>query len=142
MNQSIKTESFAHTQGAHHIGLTVPDINQTRDFFVNTLNFKQVGEKPNYPAVFVSDGTIMITLWQTIDPDNATAFDRKTNIGLHHLALRLNSETSLESLHKRLIDSGSVDIEFKPENLGSGSTQHMMCIIPGGIRIEFILPMN
>ncbi|GJM05409.1 MAG: hypothetical protein DHS20C09_14000 [marine bacterium B5-7] len=142
MNQSINTDSFALTQGAHHIGLTVPDINLTRDFFVNTLNFKQVGEKPNYPAVFVSDGTIMITLWQSVDPDNVTFFDRKTNIGLHHLALRVNTEVTLESLYKRLVESGNVDIEFKPEQLGSGATKHMMCIIPGGIRVEFIAPIN
>ena len=142
MNQSANTGSSALTQGAHHIGLTVPNINQTRDFFVNTLNFKQVGEKPNYPAVFVSDGTIMVTLWQSIDPDNAKPFDRTNNIGLHHLALRLNTEVSLESLYERLVESGNVDIEFKPEQLGSGSTKHMMCIIPGGIRVEFIAPMN
>ncbi len=142
MNHSNSTDLTALTNGAHHIGLTVPDINKTRDFFVETLHFMQVGDKPNYPAVFVSDGTIMLTLWQSDDPENATPFDRKNNIGLHHLALRLNSEVSLESLHERLDSSGNVDIEFKPEQLGSGATKHMMCIIPGGIRIEFIAPIN
>lgn len=142
MNQSANLDSSVLTQGAHHIGLTVPNINQTRDFFVNTLNFKQVGEKPNYPALFVSDGTITVTLWQSVDSANATPFDRKNNIGLHHLALRLNTEVSLESLYERLVESGNVDIEFKPEQLGSGATKHMMCIIPGGIRVEFIAPIN
>jgi len=142
MSQSKSTDSTAFTNGAHHIGLTVPNIIKTRDFFVETLNFKQVGEKPNYPAVFVSDGTITLTLWQSIDPNNTKPFDRKNNIGLHHLALRLNPEVSLESLHERLIDSGNVEVEFKPEQLGSGTTKHMMCIIPGGIRLEFIAPIN
>ncbi len=139
MNQdNIALQTF--TKGAHHIGLTVPDIIQTRDFFINTLNFKQIGEKPDYPAVFVSDGTIMITLWQTTNPDKATTFDRKNNVGLHHLALRVNTETLLMSLHKRLDKAENVEIEFKPEQLGIGTTTHMMCIIPGGIRLELIAP--
>ncbi len=142
MNQSRDTDSSALTQGAHHMGLTVPDINQTRDFFVNTLNFKQVGEKPNYPAVFVSDGTIMLTLWQTTNPDTVMPFDRKNNIGLHHLALRLNTEVSLETIYERLVEAVDVEVEFKPEQLGSSETKHMMCIIPGGIRVEFIAPAH
>jgi catechol 2,3-dioxygenase-like lactoylglutathione lyase family enzyme len=38
------------TTGIAHIGLTVPDINLSRDFFVNCLGWKQVGEKPEYPV--------------------------------------------------------------------------------------------
>ncbi len=41
----------AITKGTHHIGLTVPDVKQTRDFFISALGFKQVGEKPDYPAI-------------------------------------------------------------------------------------------
>ena len=42
---------MAVTQGAHHIGLTVPDLTATRHFFVDVLGFKQVGEVPDYPAL-------------------------------------------------------------------------------------------
>ena len=35
----------AITQGAHHIGLTVPDLAATRAFFTDTLGFETVGEK-------------------------------------------------------------------------------------------------
>ena len=80
-----KTTPF--TQGVHHIGLTVPSLEATNAFFVDTLGFKQVGEKPDYPAIFLSDGTIMMTLWQAKDPGTATPFDRTNVIGLHHLAL-------------------------------------------------------
>lgn len=58
---------MAITQGLHHLGLTVSNIDQTRDFFVNVLAFKQVGAKPDYPAYFVSDGTTLLTLWQAKD---------------------------------------------------------------------------
>ena len=128
------------TQGAHHIGLTVPNIQVTGDFFRNILGYTQVGEKTNYPAVFLSDGSILITLWQAVDPANAVPFDRRNVIGLHHLALTVEGRDSLDSLHALLADCEGVDVEFSPEQLGSGATVHMMCTIPGGIRMELIAP--
>jgi catechol 2,3-dioxygenase-like lactoylglutathione lyase family enzyme len=131
---------MAITQGAHHIGLTVPSIDDTRDFFVNILEFKQVGEVPDYPAYFLSDGTLLLTLWQASDPATATAFDRKTNIGLHHFALKVDGLETLKSLHETLAKTEGVTIEFAPEPIGGGPTQHMMFYIPGGIRMELIAP--
>ena len=127
------------TRGAHHIGLTVPDLEQTRDFFLQTLGYDQVGEVPDYPAVFLSDGTLMITLWQASDPANAVPFDRKNVIGLHHLALTVDTG-SLDGLYEKLKDTADVDIEFAPEPLGDMPVRHMMCNIPGGIRVEFLAP--
>ena len=128
------------TRGAHHIGLTVSDLDATRKFFLDTLDYEQVGEIPDYPAVFLSDSNIMITLWQATDPVNAVPFDRKNVIGLHHLALIVENDAALDRLYERLQNTEGVNIEFKPESLGAGSTQHMMCYIPGGIRVEFIAP--
>ena len=133
---------MAITQGAHHIGITVPDINTTRDFFVDTFGFKQVGEVPDYPAFFLSDDTVLLTLWQAVDPTNATPFDRKNIIGLHHFALKVDSLETLQSLHQTLTNTAGVDIEFAPEPLGNGPTQHMMFYIPGGIRMELIAPAS
>ena len=129
---------MAITQGSHHIGLTVPNLIETRNFFVNILGFEQVGEVPNYPAIFVSDGTIMLTLWQAVNPANANQFDRKNNIGLHHFALKVDSLETLESIHQTLLNTSGVEIEFSPEPLGNSATQHMMFYIPGGIRMELI----
>lgn len=129
---------MAITQGAHHIGLTVPDLTAARNFFVEILGFKQVGEVPNYPAIFISDGTIMLTLWQAVDPDSATPFDRKHIIGLHHFALKVDSLETLKSLHQTLLNTAGVEIEFAPEPLGGGPIHHMMFYIPGGIRMELI----
>ena len=130
--------SNAATQGAHHIGLTVPNLEETKAFFIETLGYAQVGERPNYPAVFVSDGAIMITLWQVSDSATAIAFDRKYVIGLHHLALKVESRAALDVLHRKVAAAAGVTIEFAPENLGDGPATHMMCTIPGGIRMEFI----
>ena len=130
----------AITQGAHHIGLTVPDLAKTRAFFLDMLGFEQVGEVPDYPAVFLTDGTIMITLWQAENPESAVPFDRKNVIGLHHLAFNVDGADALDALHNKLSASDGVDIEFAPEPLGDGPTKHMMGFIPGGIRVEFIAP--
>ncbi len=123
------------TLGLHHAGLTVPDLRATRAFFEEALAFEVVGEKPDYPAVFLSDGTIMITLWQA--DANARAFDRRGNVGLHHLAFRV---ADLDAVHDRLRARADVTLEFAPEALGGGATRHLMCAVPGGIRVEFIQP--
>ena len=129
------------TLGAHHIGLTVPDVEKARDFFVDVLGFDQVAERPHYPAIFVSDGTIMLTLWQAADPETAVRFDRKNTIGLHHFALRVDGDT-LDSYCERLEATDGVNIEFAPELVGDGPARHMMFVIPGGVRMELIAPQG
>ena len=42
------------TKGAHHIGLTVPNLANSEEFFVDTLGFNKVGDC----CVFCSDGTV------------------------------------------------------------------------------------
>jgi len=130
------------TRGAHHVGLTVPNLDTTRKFFLDSLGYKQVGEVPDYPAVFLTDGNLMITLWQATDPLHAVPFDRKNVIGLHHLALKVENDAALDRIHKRLQNTDGVRMEFAPESLLGGPTRHMMCYIPGGIRIEFIAPAS
>ncbi len=137
---SQETQGNPLTQGVHHVGLTVPELQATTSFFVDVLGYEQVGEVPDYPAVFLSDNQVLITLWQATDPERATPFDRKNVIGLHHLALTVRDEVALKELHQRLAQVDGVAIEFAPEPLGGGPTQHMMCFIPGGIRTEFIAP--
>ena len=128
------------TRGIHHAGLTVPHLPGARAFFEEALGFEAVGEVADYPAVFLSDGAVMITLWQAEDPASATPFDRRRNVGLHHLALSVADAASLASLHADLADREDVRVEFAPEPLGGGPSQHMMCAIPGGIRLELIAP--
>ena len=131
------TESTAKTQGAHHVGLTVTDLDGARGFFVDTLGFSVVAEKPDYPAVFVSDGVTMITLWRATDPAAATGFDRKNNVGLHHLALTVPA-AALAEVAASVAAHPGVEVEFGAEPLGASGLQHMMCNIPGGPRIELI----
>jgi catechol 2,3-dioxygenase-like lactoylglutathione lyase family enzyme len=136
------TTANARTQGIHHAGLTVPDLTAARAFFETALGFERVGEMPDYPAVFLSDGAVLITLWQAENPAEAIAFDRRRILGLHHLALRVADPAALEKLHGELAARRDVRVEFAPEPLGGGPTQHMMCAIPGGIRLELIAPVQ
>jgi catechol 2,3-dioxygenase-like lactoylglutathione lyase family enzyme len=65
-------------------------------------------------------------------------FQRKTNIGLHHLALAVADEAALATVHERVRNHPGVVLEFNPEPVRTGSTTHrFICAIPGGIRIEF-----
>ncbi|MEP1383573.1 MAG: VOC family protein [Paraglaciecola sp.] len=137
-SQAVAETTKLNTLGIHHLGLNVPDIKQTAAFFIEQLNFKKVGEKPEYPAIFVSDGTVMLTLWQVADVGNMVTFDRKKNIGLHHFALKVENAEALSNLYQQLKLLDSVEIEFAPEPLGDLPISHMMCFIPGGIRLELI----
>ncbi len=128
------------TGGVHHVGLTVTDLDASCSFFTDLLGWRRVGGDPEYPAVFVSDGTVMVTLWQARQPAAATAFDKNNNVGLHHLALSVADLDTLDRLHRRLEAAEGVTIEFAPELLRGGLVTHMMCHEPGGIRIEFIVP--
>ena len=131
------TQPSQITEGIHHAGFTVPNLTAARDFFIDALGFEQIGEVPDYPAVFLSDSTIMVTLWQAEDPDTAVAFDRRRNVGLHHVAFKVRD---LDDVYTRLSARDDVSVEFAPEHLGNGPTRHLMCAIPGGIRVEFIAP--
>jgi len=132
------TDNKARTRGVHHVGLTVPDLGAAREFFADALGFEPVGDVPEYPAVFLSDGSIMITLWQAEDPANAVPFDRRNNIGLHHLALRVGDASDLQRLSSELGSRDDLVVEFEPEGLGDTGIQHMMCRVPGNIRLELI----
>lgn len=131
----------ALTTGAHHVGLTVPDVDTAADFFCAVLGFREVGGNPTYPSKFVSDGKTRLTLWQAADPANAIPFNRKTNIGLHHLALGVADSAALQTVYTRVVAHPGVTLEFAPEPIRAGSpTHHFICTMPGGIRIEFATP--
>ena len=124
------------TNGPHHIGLTVSNLEQSAAFFTGILGWEEVKRNEEYPSIFVSDGHVMITLW-AIKETPEVPFNRKANVGLHHLALQVSSEAALNQISQSLTDN-QMNVEFAPELLGNGPAKHMMCNDPSGIRIEFI----
>lgn len=126
------------TKGVHHVGLTVSRLEESAAFFTQLLGWKEVRRREDYPAIFVSDGQIMLTLWATKETPVGT-FDKNSNVGLHHIALAVADEASLSQVYEHLKEH-DVEIEFAPEQLGPGPARHMMCYEPSGIRVEFIWP--
>ena len=136
----MQSENIALTTGCHHIGLTVNKLEESANFFTKTLGWQEVRRDKDYPAIFVTDHTVLITLWGSQKPEQP--FDKNHNIGLHHLALKLETEEQLTTLYHKLLKTNDIKIEFAPELLRQGPAKHMMCYEPSGIRIEFIWPGN
>ena len=126
------------TQGVHHVGLSVSDLDASTVFFLDVLGFRKIGQRPEYPAAMVSDGHTMFTLWQVEDPDGCVLFDRRKNVGLHHVALLVPDVAALDALHDHLVQH-DVAVEFAPQARADAMARHMMCYIPGGPRMEFIV---
>lgn len=124
------------TQGLHHLGFSVSDLSAAQDFFVHALHFELLGEDKDYPASFVSDGSIVITLWAA-DHD-AAPFDKRRHIGLHHAAFEVETLEILENLYDRLKLWPGVEYEceISPPEAGSNA-RHFLLFMPGGPRIEF-----
>src|SRR5258705_6056438 len=114
MADEFKTGTF----GVDHVGLSVRDLVSTRKFFCDCLGWRIVGERADYPAVFVSDGHDVVTLWQVESPSEAVPFDRRANVGLHHLAIAVVDPIGLDTLYKRVSGWAGVVVEVRPGTSG------------------------
>lgn len=125
------------TRGIHHLGFAVSDLPAARDFFIQALGHKLLGEIPDYPAAFVTDDTTMITLWGLLDPESAPQFDRRRYPGLHHAAFAVATD-DLVALFDRLAVWPGVSVDVTPRpNLADEDASHFIIFIPGGPRVEF-----
>ena len=131
---------MAVTKGLNHLGLSVSNLDQTVDFFVECLGWDESGRDDSYPRSAVSDGTLRLTLWQVDYTLAVNPFQFRQNVGLHHFALEVATESKLNKLAEKIQNYPEVTIEFMPELLGNGPRKHMMFNEPGGIRIEIIWP--
>src|SRR5699024_336896 len=131
----IESENM-QTLGIHHLGLNVGDLNATTAFFVDCLGWSLVEEVPDYPASFVSNGEAFFTLWQA--SPNASQFDRKGQVGLHHVAIRVSDEQALSEIFNRVLNYFGVYVEFSTRQIGLGPAMHCMNYKPASSRMEFI----
>jgi catechol 2,3-dioxygenase-like lactoylglutathione lyase family enzyme len=134
---SMTDQHETTTYGFDHIGLSVRDLASTLTFFCDCRGWRVIGERPDYPAAFVSDGRGVMTLWQVESPDKAIAFDRRANVGLHHLAVAVVDQAGLDALYKRVSNWPGVVVEFGPQVVGKGPKIHFMVFEPSGVRLEF-----
>jgi len=80
---------------------------------------------------------LRLTLWQVESPDQAVEFNRRANVGLHHLAVAVVDRTGLDALYQRASNWPGVIVEFSPQLSGAGPKIHFMVREPSGVRIEF-----
>lgn len=122
---------MAMTKGVNHVGLSVTNLDATKDFFVEILEF-QVLQYVEGQHAFVTDGTTMVTLWQTAEEEA----DVKT-AGLHHLAFQVESVTVLRKIEERMKQK---NIRLQFDGIGvrgqEGGFIALFCYEPSGIRIE------
>ena len=125
------------TAGLSHVGLSVGNLDASFQFF-EALGYKKVGGVEDYPSYFLSDGSLFLTLWQT-DP-NPVPFNRRSNVGLHHLALKMTSEHALQTAYDTVSKIPGVRIDgegaFAPQPLNGMNMTHAMVFEPSGNRIE------
>lgn len=131
---------MTRTSGLNHLGLSVYNLDETVDFFVDCLGWTEAGRDLSYPRSAVSDGQVRLTLWQVDHSAGAISFDRRKNIGLHHVAFQVDQLVQLDTLAQKVREYPGVNVEFMPELVGEGPRVHMMFTEPGGIRIELICP--
>jgi len=125
------------TSGFSHVGLSVSNLEASFQFF-QVLGFNKVGGVDSYPSMFLSDGSSLLTLWQT--EKDATPFDRRKNVGLHHLAIKVSSMEALEDTYKAVLKLDGVRVDgegaFGPQTLDGTRLAHAMVYEPSGNRIE------
>ncbi|MBG6173139.1 catechol 2,3-dioxygenase-like lactoylglutathione lyase family enzyme [Labrenzia sp. EL_208] len=129
---------MSKTVGLNHLGLAVADLDQTKLFFEKVLGWTETARDDAYPRNSITDGTLRLTLWQVDKSVSPRRFDRRLNIGLHHLALEVESEEELLRLADVVAAWPGVKVEFMPEFMGTGPRKHMMFAEPGGIRLELV----
>lgn len=78
------------TAGVHHVGLSVTNVERSKESYMDLFGWKEVGADSKLGYVFLSDGKNTITLWQ----QSESAYN-KTHAGLHHLALAVNGIEAL-----------------------------------------------
>jgi lactoylglutathione lyase len=125
------------TAGISHVGLSVSHLDASLKFF-EAIGFNKVGGVESYPSYFISDGSSLVTLWQT--DKGATPFDRRKNVGLHHLAIKVSSLQALDEAYAAVQTVPGVRVDgegaFGPEPLNGTTLTHAMVFEPSGNRIE------
>ncbi|QRG66045.1 VOC family protein [Brevibacillus choshinensis] len=122
---------MAMTNGVSHVGLSVTNLEESKEFFTDVLEFEVLQYEAGHHA-YVSDGATMITLWQTADQGAAV------NVaGLHHLALSVKSIAVLRQIEERMkqrnirLQFGGIGVKGQ-----EGGYVALFCYEPSGIRIE------
>jgi len=105
------------TLGVHHVALRVTDYERAKRFYVETLGFQIVLEKPNL-FIFFAGGTAVAVRGPEAGTPPADRFN-PFRVGLDHVALACEDEAEVERVAKALADAGVENTGVKiDETLG------------------------
>lgn len=123
------------TSGIHHLALRVTNFQLSKKFYIDTLGFQIVLEKPNLFIFMVGSTAIGI-----LGPDAKTKDDdifSPFRVGLDHLSLICESEAELTRVADALEDSGIENTGVKiDETLGK---KYVAFKDPDRISLEFYM---
>ena len=102
------------TSHAHHVTLTVRDVNRSRQFYTDLFNFQFVTDFG--PRAILSNGNLLLALAPPPDPDRALPDDRfdENRIGFDHLSLSVATHAELEAAIRVFDEHGVSHGEIKP----------------------------
>ncbi len=127
------------TGPVHHIRLTVTDVERSRAFYTEVLNFAYVGDLPS--GIFISNGALGLGISPSPAPERAPAGDQfdEARVGLDHLSLQVASMDELERAARMLDERGVPHGEIKDLGEGFG-----ICVLafrdPDNIQLELTAP--
>ena len=157
--RAVHADGVPGLRGHDHTGITVPDIKQAADFFINVLGCKEAmsfgpfaDEKGNFmadllnvnPRAVINQITLVrcgygsnIELFQYSSPDQKTVTPKNSDIGGYHIAFYVDDIKAA----KDYLDSKGVKTFFGPfpVNEGPAAGQSIVYFLaPWGLQMEII----
>lgn len=154
----MKARGLPTVRTADHVGLTVPDLQQGIDFFVDVLGFdliythapkhtkgaaqqRQFNRHPDTEIVGIAMltlGTLNLELFQFAAPDQRQEPPRISDWGGTHLALYVDDmEAALEHLREKEVQILGSPMPLPGPEAGDGN-MFVFALGPPGVTIELI----
>jgi catechol 2,3-dioxygenase-like lactoylglutathione lyase family enzyme len=133
----------------HHLRLTVTDLQRSREFYTELLDFGVVAETPSpsdasfaavnailFGGIVMSRGNVLMGLRPVAPPHDRFDADR---VGLDHLSFSVESRADLDHAVRLLDERGVAHGEITP--LPSFGIQVLPFRDPDGIQLELTAPL-
>jgi glyoxylase I family protein len=127
------------TGPVHHIRLTVTDVDRSRRFYTEVLNFEYITDLPS--GILLTNGVVGLGISPSPAPDRAPANDRfdEARVGLDHLSFQVESREAIEQAIATLDARGVPHGEIK--DLGEGTGIYVLAFRdPDNIQLELSAP--